>query len=139
MITRVRLSNWKVYENFDLELTPGTTFLVAGNGIGKSSFVEAVRWALDPDAKSARSLMRRLSQSTTVTVGLRVGETDVSVTRTLTHGQSATPSMSGSATVGADEMTVSDALNWVAAAWRADAALPSPVCVPYRPAPTGVR
>lgn len=121
MITRVRLLNWKAYDSLDLAMPPGTTFLVARNGIGKSSFVEAVRWALDPNAKPARSLMRRLSTSTTVTVDLRVSGIDVTVRRTLSLGRPAPPTMTGSATIGKDEKSISEALDWIAAEWRADA------------------
>jgi DNA repair exonuclease SbcCD ATPase subunit len=121
VITRVRLLNWKAYESFDIEVTPGTTFLVARNGIGKSSFVEAVRWVLDPNAKPARGLMRRLSASTTVTVDLRVNGTDVTITRSLSQGRATTPTMEGSATIGSDEKPILDALDWIAAEWRADA------------------
>ena len=121
MITRVRLLNWKAYESFDIEVSPGTTFLVARNGIGKSSFVEAVRWVLDPNAKPARGLIRRLSASTTVTVDLRVNGTDVTITRSLSQGRAATPTMEGSATIGCDEKPILEALDWIAAEWRADA------------------
>lgn len=121
MITRVRLVNWKAYDNFDLEVPPGTTFLVARNGIGKSSFVEAVRWVLDPNAKPARNVMRRLSASTTVTVDLRVNGTDVTITRSLSQGRAATPTMDGAATVGTDKKPILEALDWIAAEWRADA------------------
>lgn len=121
MITRVRLQNWKAYENLDLVVPRGTTFLVARNGIGKSSFVEAVRWALDPNAKPDRGLMRRLSASTTVTIDLQVNGTDVAVTRTLNQGQAAAPVMTGSATIGPDEKPIAEALDWLAAEWKADA------------------
>lgn len=46
MITHVQIRNWRNYEELDLELLPGATFIVAANGIGKTSLVEAVRWAI---------------------------------------------------------------------------------------------
>jgi len=46
MIRRVRLENWRAYRHLDLHIDPGVTFLVAPNGVGKSSLLEAVRWAL---------------------------------------------------------------------------------------------
>ena len=46
MITYVSLENWKSYRNFELKLDRGTTFLVAANGVGKTSFIDAVQWAL---------------------------------------------------------------------------------------------
>jgi DNA repair exonuclease SbcCD ATPase subunit len=49
VIRRLRLTNWRAYEELDLELGPGTTFVVAPNGIGKTSLVEAAAWALFGD------------------------------------------------------------------------------------------
>lgn len=120
MITRVRLTNWKAYDHFDVDLGPGTTFLIARNGIGKSSFVDAASWALDPNAKPNRLLMRRLATTTSVTVDLKVGSTDVSITRTLTKGRGATPALDGSASIDGEEHEVSAALGWIASAWNTD-------------------
>ena len=39
MIRRLRLRSWRAYENLDLELGPGATFVVASNGIGKTSLI----------------------------------------------------------------------------------------------------
>lgn len=122
MITRVRLTNWKAYDHFDMELTPGTTFLIAPNGIGKSSFMDAVSWALDPNAKPDRLRMRRLATTTSVTVDLRVGTTDVVISRTLTKGRAVTPALDGSASIGGETVEVQAALDWAATAWQTDAA-----------------
>jgi len=46
MITNVEISGWKAYEDLRLSLGPGTTFVVAHNGIGKTSLMQAVEWAL---------------------------------------------------------------------------------------------
>lgn len=46
MIRRLILANWRNYLNADVPLSKGTTFVVASNGVGKTSFVEAARWAL---------------------------------------------------------------------------------------------
>lgn len=46
MIRRLQLTNWRAYNDLDLELGPGTTFVVAPNGVGKTSLVEAAAWAL---------------------------------------------------------------------------------------------
>lgn len=50
MITRVLLENWRAYDRLDLELRRGTTFVVARNGIGKTSLIEGATWALYGDA-----------------------------------------------------------------------------------------
>lgn len=46
MIQRLILENWRNYISADVPLSRGTTFVVASNGVGKTSFVEAARWAL---------------------------------------------------------------------------------------------
>lgn len=46
MIRRLILENWRNYLSADVPLSSGTTFVVASNGVGKTSFVEAARWAL---------------------------------------------------------------------------------------------
>jgi recombinational DNA repair ATPase RecF len=46
MIQRVWLHNWKAYDSLDLSFEPGTTFLIAENGIGKSSIVQGIYFAL---------------------------------------------------------------------------------------------
>ncbi|MDX6309890.1 MAG: hypothetical protein QOI06_2936 [Nocardioidaceae bacterium] len=46
MIRRLVLENWRNYLSADVPLSRGTTFVVASNGVGKTSFVEAARWAL---------------------------------------------------------------------------------------------
>ena len=46
MIRRLGLRNWRSYENLDLPLDPGTTFVVAPNGVGKTSLVYGLAWAV---------------------------------------------------------------------------------------------
>ncbi|MGH9116503.1 MAG: AAA family ATPase [Acidimicrobiales bacterium] len=46
MIRRLTLRNWRAYEHLQLDLRPGATFVVAPNGVGKSSIVEGARFAL---------------------------------------------------------------------------------------------
>jgi DNA repair exonuclease SbcCD ATPase subunit len=46
MIRRVSLTNWRAYDRLSLDFDEGVTFLVAANGIGKSSVVMAVAWGL---------------------------------------------------------------------------------------------
>ena len=50
MIRRLQLRNWRAYENVDLELGPGATFVVASNGIGKTSLIMGAAWGLFGDA-----------------------------------------------------------------------------------------
>ena len=46
MIRRLHLRNWRSYEDLELSLEPGTTFVVAPNGVGKTSLVCGVAWAV---------------------------------------------------------------------------------------------
>ena len=49
MIRRLHLHNWRTYEDLDLILGPGTTFVVAPNGVGKTSLVYGLAWAVFGD------------------------------------------------------------------------------------------
>ncbi|HEY7873842.1 MAG TPA: AAA family ATPase, partial [Actinomycetota bacterium] len=85
MITRVLLENWRAYQHLELTLKPGTTFVVARNGIGKSSLLEAVTFALFGDAIRPPSDAVRLGSklaSATVDVKLPSGST-LTITRQL--------------------------------------------------------
>lgn len=46
MITRLELRNWRTYDRLQLPLGSGATFIVAPNGVGKSSIIEAARFAM---------------------------------------------------------------------------------------------
>lgn len=46
MIRRLQLRNWRTYESAEVPFEPGTTFIVSPNGIGKTSLLEAARFAL---------------------------------------------------------------------------------------------
>ena len=86
MIRRLQLRNWRAYENLDLELGPGATFVVASNGIGKTSLVMGAGWGLFGDAAGvdAAAEIRGDAESATVTVGLRLPSgADVTIARTV--------------------------------------------------------
>jgi len=46
MISHVRLRQWRSYDELELDFGPGTTFIVAPNGVGKTSLVLGLAWAL---------------------------------------------------------------------------------------------
>ena len=46
MIRRLCLRNWRSYQDLDISLEPGTTFVVAPNGVGKTSLVYGLAWAV---------------------------------------------------------------------------------------------
>lgn len=50
MIKRIGLRNWRAYESALIPFERGTTFIVAPNGIGKTSLLEAAQFALTGDS-----------------------------------------------------------------------------------------
>ena len=46
MIRRLELRWWRAFDHISIELRPGTTFLVAPNGVGKTSLLLGLTWGL---------------------------------------------------------------------------------------------
>lgn len=74
MIGRLVLRDWRSYTDLDLELGPGTTFVVAPNGVGKTSLVYGLAWALFGDCTSVKpkECIRAGADSTEVSVDFRL-------------------------------------------------------------------
>ncbi|MGH2805708.1 MAG: AAA family ATPase [Actinomycetota bacterium] len=86
MIRRLQLRNWRAYENLDLELGPGATFVVASNGIGKTSLIMGVGWGLFGDAAGVNATGEIRGDADTATVGLELrlpSGIDAAITRTV--------------------------------------------------------
>jgi DNA repair exonuclease SbcCD ATPase subunit len=86
MIRRLQLRNWRAYDDLDLELGPGATFLVASNGIGKTSLIMGAGWGLFGDAArvNAVSEIRGDADNATVRIGLRLPSgVDAEITRSI--------------------------------------------------------
>jgi DNA repair exonuclease SbcCD ATPase subunit len=81
MIRRLTLQNWRAYDHLELEFQPGATFVVAPNGIGKSSIVEGARFALFGLVPPAKGGASRISTS---------GDTSASVDVELPSGRTLT-------------------------------------------------
>jgi DNA repair exonuclease SbcCD ATPase subunit len=77
VIRRLTLQNWRAYEHLELDLQPGATFVVAPNGVGKSSIVEGARFALfgfvPPAREGAARIARTGATSASVEVELPSG------------------------------------------------------------------
>jgi DNA repair exonuclease SbcCD ATPase subunit len=61
MIRRLHIRGWRAFEDLTLDLTDGLTFVVAENGVGKTSLVQAASWGLygalsKVDARAARRI-----------------------------------------------------------------------------------
>jgi DNA repair exonuclease SbcCD ATPase subunit len=73
MIRRLVLRNWRSYKHAVIEFGPGTTFVIASNGVGKTSLVEAARWALFGTlAKDGRAVVRLGADSASAIVELEL-------------------------------------------------------------------
>ena len=78
MIRKLTLQNWRAYEHLELDFRPGATFVVAPNGVGKSSIVEGARFALFGFVPPARDGAARIA---------RTGPTSASVEVELPSGR----------------------------------------------------
>ncbi|MDQ3952690.1 MAG: AAA family ATPase [Actinomycetota bacterium] len=86
MIRRLLLRNWRAYENLDLELGPGATFVVASNGIGKTSLIMGAGWALFGDAAQVDAVKEIRGDADSATVGIELrlpSGADATITRTI--------------------------------------------------------
>jgi DNA repair exonuclease SbcCD ATPase subunit len=74
MIQRLELQNWRAYDRLDLELGPGATFVVASNGIGKTSLIMAAAWGIFGDTAGVKGVdeIRGQAETATVKVTLRL-------------------------------------------------------------------
>lgn len=95
MITSLELHNWRTYGHLLLPLGPGATFIVAPNGVGKSSIIEAARFAtfgLPPTRGGVHKLGATEPTSAAVTIDLD-GERTLRITRTLPTKKKAEPTV----------------------------------------------
>jgi recombinational DNA repair ATPase RecF len=121
VITHLTLENWRAYRTLDLDVEPGTTFLVAPNGIGKSSLLEAVRWVLGAGQVEARaSMMRHGHKEARAAVTLSLPEGELVMTRTL-RAKGARLATDAHVTLNQREVTEDEAMRLLEAAWSADA------------------
>jgi predicted nucleic acid-binding Zn-ribbon protein len=121
VITHIALENWRAYRHLDLDIDPGTTFLVAANGVGKSSLLEAVRWALGAGHVPERpSMIRQGHAAAQVTVTLALPAGDLAVTRSLKAGRTKVTA-STSATLDGRTVDEAEAVRLLEEAWSAGA------------------
>lgn len=85
MIRRLSLRNWRNYEDATIEFGPGTTFVVASNGVGKTSLAEAARWAIfGAKTRDSHLAVRAGATSAVATVELELPDRQIlTVERTL--------------------------------------------------------
>jgi len=57
-VTRLRLTNFRVFADLDLEVPPGVVGVYGPNGAGKSTLVESILWALFGVARTGKESLR---------------------------------------------------------------------------------
>jgi DNA repair exonuclease SbcCD ATPase subunit len=81
LIRHLQLKRWRAYEHLDLELDSGTTFVVARNGIGKSSLIEAARFAATGVADHPQYVIRAGFDTAEAEVTLELDDSTTVVVR----------------------------------------------------------
>jgi len=87
MIKSVEMINWRAYEERNIQLEPGITFLMGSNGAGKTSVLEAISYGLTGEAamfnsKTRPKLLRDPEKSATVNLVFEVDNQLYKVSRT---------------------------------------------------------
>lgn len=97
MIERLELRRWRSFDHVAIDFAPGTTFLVAPNGVGKTSLLLGLTWAMFGDHSNvpAKTCVRVGHDSAEGTVTLTIGEAHhLTIHRTVTTLNKATVSYS---------------------------------------------
>jgi DNA repair exonuclease SbcCD ATPase subunit len=122
VILRIRLRNWRSYDDVTIDFDRPVVFFVAPNGVGKTSLVDGIRRCLlgFPKGRSAGRAVRAGADRAELCVDLVVGSIGtVTVTRTLTRtGRTTFAASAGNATLSEEEL-------WqiLSREWAADLAL----------------
>src|SRR5258708_32486197 len=77
MIERLELRRWRAFDHVAIDFEPGTTFLVAPNGVGKTSLLLGLSWALFGDHSNVDAK-----------TGVRIGHETAEAIATLAGGDS---------------------------------------------------
>ena len=92
MIERLELRNWRAFDHVTIDFQPGTTFLVAPNGVGKTSLLLGLTWGLfgDHSKVNASSCVRvgHNNAEVAVTLGSENGAQLVIFRTVTTRGRS---------------------------------------------------
>lgn len=131
MIRKLTLTNWRNYEHVEVDLGPGTTFVVASNGVGKTSLVEAARFALfdAPSTDSASPIRAGMTDATVrIELALPTGQV-ITIERTLAMKK---PRPASSVIVTLDGVAINDATFEVALgdSYRAETAFLARLTMP---------
>ena len=120
MINRIGLKNWRAYESAQIPFEDGTTFIVAPNGIGKTSLLEAAQFALTGDSTTLTAPVLLHEDHAEVELALQLSPGRVLVIRrTLYADPSKPPALV--ATIGDTEASEQDLVVELDSAFSADA------------------
>lgn len=77
MIKSVEMTNWRAYDQYAVQFEQGLTFLMGPNGIGKTSILEAIAYAITGETatlppKERANLLRDPGRPATVRLGLEL-------------------------------------------------------------------
>jgi chromosome segregation ATPase len=122
MLKTVTIQDFRNIEDMCLDLDAGATFLFGANEAGKSSVIEAIRWALtgrargtDAAGKGAGKLVRTGAKQATVTLEFDTTDGRVTLTRTVTaSGKGHVEALGFDDELGAT-WTAEDVLLWLGA------------------------
>ncbi|WP_420445190.1 AAA family ATPase [Candidatus Poriferisodalis sp.] len=104
MIRRLKLRNWRSYEVAEVPFEPGTTFIVSPNGIGKTSLLEAARFALTGKCDDLTSPVRMGEKEAEISLSIQLPNSRVLVVERTLTAQSGQPS-SFRARIADDELS----------------------------------
>lgn len=123
MITSLELHNWRTYDHLLLPIGTGATFIVAPNGVGKSSIIEAARFATFGQLDKTRNGVRKLDATgpTSATVAIALDEErTLQITRTVPVKKRAEPTVN--ATINDELIPAEDLDGLLADTFGADVA-----------------
>jgi exonuclease SbcC len=84
MINRVEMINWRAYDQRLIDFAPGINFIMGANGIGKTSVLEAIAYALTGESwivKKRGKLLRDLDKSAVVRLTFTIDGEEYQVER----------------------------------------------------------
>lgn len=90
MINHVKMINWRAYDEYEIHFSPGITFVMGANGIGKTSILEAIAYALtgEPSTVKVRGkLLRDPDKLATVRLSFSVDGQTYLVERSQSHSR----------------------------------------------------
>lgn len=86
MITYLKMTNWRAYDEHEIRFQKGITFLMGANGSGKTSILEAISYALTGEAALFKAgerpqLLRDPNKPASVTLQFEITDTEYQIQR----------------------------------------------------------